>query len=103
MLVDAVEVAAGPRLDVSWRIPADLIAHEEICMRGAVLRPAVVQIHRMIEVGVGGGHHAVGVGRGVVNGVDHSTAPFRSAVAAQPQEAGAQGARSHRLERSLPL
>ena len=86
MLVHAVEVAARARLDVCRRIPADLIADQEIVRRREVPELLVVQVEGVVEVGVGGGQHAVGVGGRVVDRIDHRAAVFRPAVAAQPQD-----------------
>ena len=89
MLVQPVEVAAGPCLDAGGGIPADLVADEEIGHGLGLLELLVVDRHLVGEMPVGGGDQAVGVGSGVVNRGHRRPAQLVLAVAADAEDVAA--------------
>ena len=93
MLVQPIEVAAGPRLDAGGRIPTDLVVDEEIGHGQGLLKLLVVDRHLVGEMAVGGSDQAAGVGSGVVDGGHRRPAQLVLAVAADAEDVAARHAR----------
>ena len=102
MLVDAVEITAGSGFHVQRRVPAHVVADAEIVRGRNAGEIRIVQIHRMIEVGVGRGDHAARVGGGIVDGVNDFAALFFAPVQRQAEHEALALSRAGQVRPPIP-